>query len=254
MLRSALALLIGVFLFLPKIGQEAQRAVLWHVVQACVADHDLTGLAFPCLKVDAVGGPDRGFAVLRAPFVKSHTIVTPLVQTIGIEAPRLRGPDAPDYFDDAWSARHYATKGLKRQPGRADFALAVNSRVGRSQDQLHIHVDCIRPKVRDALARDAADIAASGRWTSVKVMPYAPRYWAKAVQGETLAGTNVFDLVADGLHVSPDDMHEITIVVVGSNDVGGKPGFVVLARKRQTQVYDEGHGEALMDHSCPAFR
>ena len=253
MLRSALALLIGVFLFSPKIGEEVRRGVLWHVVQACVADHDFTGLAFPCLKVDAVGGPDRGFAVLRAPFVKSHTIVTPLVQTIGIEAPRLRGSDAPDYFDDAWSARHYATKGLKRQPGRADFALAVNSRVGRSQDQLHIHVDCIRPKVRDALARDAADIAAA-QWTSVKVMPYSPRYWAKGVQGETLAGTNVFDLVANGLHVSPADMHEITIVVVGSNDVGGKPGFVVLARKRQTQVYDEGHGEALMDHSCPAFR
>ena len=253
MLRFPLALLVGVFLFLPKIGQEVQRGVLWHVVQACVADHDLTGRAFPCLKVEDAGGLERGYAVLRAPFVKSHTIVAPLVETIGIEAPRLRGPDAPDYFDDAWAARHYATRGLKRQPGRADFALAVNSRVGRSQDQLHIHVDCIRPKIREALARDAAEIAA-GRWTSVKVMPYAPRYWAKGVPGETLAGTNVFDLVADGLRVTPDDMDEITIVVVGSDDIGGKPGFVVLARKRQTHVYDEGHGEALMDHSCSGFR
>ncbi len=253
MFRFPLALLIGVFLFLPKLGQDMQRGVLWRVVQACVADHGLTGQPFPCLQVDTTGGLERGFAVLRAPFVKSHTIVTPLVETIGLEAPRLRGPDAPHYFDDAWAARHYATRGLKRQPGRADFALAVNSRFGRSQDQLHIHVDCIRPKVREALARDAAEIG-SGTWTSVKVMPHAPRYWAKGVQGETLAGVNVFDLVADGLHVSPDDMDEITIVVVGSDDIAGKPGFVVLARKRLTQVYDEGHGEALMDHSCPAFR
>ena len=253
MLRSALALLVGVFLFLPKIGQQAQRGVLWRVVQACVADHDLTGSAFPCLAIDVTGGLDRGYAVLRAPFVKSHTIVTPLVETIGIEAPRLRGPGAPDYFADAWTARGYATRGLPRAPGRADFALAVNSRVGRSQDQLHIHIDCIRPKVRDALARDAAEIG-TGRWTSLKVMPYAPRYWAKGVPGETLAGVNVFDLVADGLHVSPDDMDDITIVLVGSDDVGGKPGFVVLARKRLAHVYDEGHGEALMDHSCSAFR
>ena len=253
MLRFPLAFLIGVFLFLPKIGQDVQRGVLWRVVQACVVDHNLTGKAFPCLQVEDAGGADRGFAVLRAPFVKSHTIVTPIVETIGIEAPRLRGVEAPDYFDDAWAARHYATKGLQRLPSRADFALAVNSRVGRSQDQLHIHVDCIRPRVRDALAREAAAIGAS-RWTSVKVLPNSPRYWARGVPGETLAGTNVFDLVADGLHVSPDDMHEITIVVVGSDDIAGKPGFVVLARKRQTNIWDEGHGEALMDHSCPAFR
>ena len=98
------------------------------------------------------------------------------------------------------------------------------------------------PGLRDALAREAAAIGAS-RWTSVKVLPNSPRYWARGVPGETLAGTNVFDLVADGLHVSPDDMHEITIVVVGSDDIAGKPGFVVLARKRQTNIWDEGHGE-----------
>jgi CDP-diacylglycerol pyrophosphatase len=253
MLRTTLALLVGVFLFLPKLGQDVQRSVLWHVVQACVANHDLTGLAFPCLQVDATGGPDRGYAVLRAPFVKSHTIVTPIVQTVGIEASRLRGPDAPNYFADAWAARHFATRGLKRLPDRADFALAVNSRAGRSQDQLHIHVDCIRPKVSEALARDASDIG-SGRWTSVKPLPASPRYWAKGVQSDALAGINVFDLVADGLHVAPADMDPITIVVVGSDDIAGKPGFVVLARKRLTHVFDEAHGEALMDHSCPAFR
>ena len=253
MLHTALALLIGVFLFLPKIGEEMQRHVLWRVVQTCVADHALSGRPFPCLAVETAGGMERGYAVLRAPFVKSHTIVTPLVRTIGIEAPRLRGPDAPDYFNDAWTERRYATRGLKRQPGRADFALAVNSRVGRSQDQLHIHIDCIRPRVRDVLARNASEIDAGG-WTSLKVTPYAPHYWAKGVQGETLAGINVFDLVADGLHVAPADMHDITIVVVGANDIAGKPGFVVLARKRLTRVFDEGHGEELMDHSCPAFR
>ena len=252
MLRSALALLVGVFLFLPKLGQDAQRGVLWRVVQACVANHDLTGAAFPCLQVDTAGGAERGFVVLRAPFVKSHTIVAPTVRTIGIEAPRLRGPDAPDYFDDAWTARRYAMRGLARTPGRADLALAVNSRVGRSQDQLHIHIDCIRPKVRDALARDP-DLGI-GRWTRFKALPWMPTYRATALQGDTLAGINVFDLVAKGLDVPQDDMDEITIVVVGSDDVGGKPGFVVLARKRLTHVYDEAHGESLMDHSCPTFR
>ena len=251
MLRAALALLVGVFLFLPKLGRETERGVLWRVVQACVADHSLTGAPFPCLEVDTAGGPERGYVVLRAPFVRSHTVVAPMVQTIGIEAPRLRGQNAPNYFDDAWAARGYATKGLARAPGRADFALAVNSRVGRSQDQLHIHIDCIRARVRDALARTRAPI---GRWTNFKAMAWMPTYRATALQGDTLAGVNVFDLVAKGLDVPQDDMDEITIVVVGSSDVAGKPGFVVLARKRLLHVYDEAHGESLMDHSCPAFR
>ena len=253
MFRLALALLTGVFLFLPKLGIDAQRGVLWRVVQACVANHALTGAAFPCLSVETANGPAAGYVVLRAPFVRSHAVVSPTVQTIGIEAQRLRGPDAPNYFQDAWASRSYATDGLARQPGRADLALAVNSRIGRSQDQLHIHIDCIRPKVRDVLARDASRVAV-GRWTHLRVMPASPLYWTTAVKGDTLAGINVFDLVADGLKVAPEDMDDITIVVVGSDDIAGSPGFFVLARRRIANTRDEAHGEALMDHSCPAFR
>ena len=253
MSRLVLALLVGVFLFVPKPAPDAQRGVLWHVVQACIADHESIGFAFPCLAVETGQGLDKGYVVLRAPFVKSHAIVAPTVRTIGIESPRLRGPDAPNYFDDAWASRTFAMRGLPHEPGRADMALAVNSRFGRSQDQLHIHIDCIRPKVKALLSQDA-DRIGPGRWTHVRVMPYAPLYWATAVQGETLAGVNVLDLVADGLKIAPDDMDEVTVIVVGSDEVVGKPGFVVLARRRLTHVYDEAHGEALMDHSCPAFR
>ena len=253
MLRLSLGLLVGVFLFLPKLGVDAQRGVLWRVVQACVADQGLTGAPFPCLAVETPHGLADGYVVLRAPFVKSHTIISPTAQTIGIEATRLRGPGAPDYFQDAWASRSFAIEGLARMPGRADLALAVNSRIGRSQDQLHIHVDCIRPQIKQALAR-AGDRIAVGRWTRAKVMALAPHYWTTAVQGDGLGGVNVFDLVADGLKVAPDDMDDITIVVVGSDDIAGKPGFFVLARRRIENSRDEAHGEALMDHSCSAFR
>ncbi len=243
--------LLAIFLALPNLGAASQRNVLWRVVQTCVATHDLTGLAFPCLAVDTTGGAERGFAVLRAPFDKSHIVVSPTVRTIGIEAERLRGPAAADYFADAWAARHFATEGLARPPERADLALAVNSRLGRSQDQLHIHVDCIRPKVRQALADQASDLD-TRRWTRIAVMPRAPRYWALALQTADLGGINIFDLVANGLSITPADMDDTTIVVVGT--AGAKPGFVVLARQRIQNSSDEAHGEALMDHSCPSFR
>jgi CDP-diacylglycerol pyrophosphatase len=40
------------------------RQALWSVVNACVADHKLTGAPFPCLKVDLAGGEERGHLVL----------------------------------------------------------------------------------------------------------------------------------------------------------------------------------------------
>ena len=243
--------LLAIFLALPNLGVLNQRGVLWHVVQTCVAAHDITGLSFPCLNVDTADGIDRGYAVLRAPFDKSHIIVSPTVRTIGIEADRLRGAGAPNYFADAWASRQYAREGLARSPERADLALAVNSRLGRSQDQLHIHVDCIRPTVKQKLA-DLAPTLAARRWTRITVMPRAPRYWALALPTADLAGLNLFDLVANGLAIAPEDMDDTTIVVVGT--AGESPGFVVLARQRIQNTSDEAHGEALMDHSCPSFR
>lgn len=253
MLRLPVALVLAIFLVLPKVGAAIERGVLWRVVQTCLANHGMTGASFPCLEVETSGGLAQGYAVLRAPFDASHTIVTPTVRTIGIEAERLRGADAPDYFQDAWAARKYAIEGLPREPGRNDLALAVNSRPGRSQDQLHIHVDCIRPDVKRSLLQQASSIRTQG-WTRLTILPRAPRYWTLAVASEDLTGINVFDLAAKGLKIGPDDMDETTIVVVGADDVRGAPGFTILARQRIQHSTDEAHGEALLDHSCASFR
>ena len=79
--------------------------MLWRVVQTCLVDHAITGGSFPCLRVDTAQGLERGYAVLRAPFERLHVIITPTVRTIGIEDLRLKAPDAPNYFADAWAVR-----------------------------------------------------------------------------------------------------------------------------------------------------
>lgn len=229
------------------------RGLLWRVVQACLVNHSVTGAAFPCLQVETANGASNGYAVLRAPLEDTHIILTPTVRTIGIEADQLRVTDAPNYFQDAWSARHFVTDGLARQPARDDLAMAINSRPGRSQDQLHIHVSCIRPVVKQSLRRQMTSIH-SRDWTQISVSAHAPRYWALALAGGDLAGVNVFDLVANGLKVSPGRMDDMTIVVAGSEGRGNDPGFIVLARQRSSRRLDEAHGEALLNHSCAAFR
>ena len=75
----------------------------WSVVNACVADHKLTGAPFPCLKVDLAGGEERGYVVLYAPF-EHDTILAPTRKIVGVEDPFLQSSAAPNYFADAWEA------------------------------------------------------------------------------------------------------------------------------------------------------
>src|SRR5438309_416728 len=83
-------------------GFAADRDLLWGVVKVCVANHALTGGAFPCLDLDTTQGVARGFAVVRAPLKQTHVVVTPTARVAGIEDPALQSPDAPNYFADAW--------------------------------------------------------------------------------------------------------------------------------------------------------
>ena len=48
-------------------------------------------------------------------------------------------------------------------------------------------------------------------------------------------------------------MADVTIVLVGTGDEQ-HPGFVLLARSRLHGVWDDAHGEILLDGSCRAFR
>ena len=255
MLRSATLIVAVTILVLSAgaIADESGRGLLWRVVQTCMANHYVTGGAFPCLQVETASGAASGYVVLRAPLEDTHVILTPTVRTIGIEAERLRASGAPDYFQDAWSIRHFVTDGLTRQPARDDIAMAVNSKPGRSQDQLHIHVDCIRPAVKQSLERQAASLHLQG-WTQISILPHAPRYWAMPLARDDLTGVNVFKIVASGLKIDPDRMDDTTIVVAGSGAVSDRPGFIILARQRVSHSRDEAHGEALLNHSCAAFR
>ena len=226
----------------------AQRGLLWRIVQGCLINNKLTGLSFPCLAVETAKGLDLGYAVIRVPTEDVHLIVTPTVRTIGVEAHRVRGSDAPNYFQDAWESRAYIADKLSRTPAKSDIGLAINSRPGRSQDQLHIHVGCVKAEVKRVLSINAATIQANA-WTKVKILAMAPLYSAHYVRGRDLVGLNVFDQVADGLKVPPQEMDLVTIVVAGADP----EGFYILARKKLPHVFDKPHGEALLDSACENF-
>jgi CDP-diacylglycerol pyrophosphatase len=239
--------LISAILFAAAAGgvAAADRDLLWGVVKVCVANHQLTGGAFPCVDVNADHGVARGFAVVRAPLKQTHVVVTPTARVAGIEDPGLQSPEAPNYFADAWGARKYVLDSVERPMSEKEIGLAVNSRPGRSQDQLHIHVDCLRHRYGQLLRQHDAGLSAE-KWTRLTFALRGRYYWAMLVNSPDLAATNIFRTAATLLRVSPGRMEDVTVVVIPRLD----KGFYLLADQYTPGAMGKGHGEFLLDHAC----
>jgi CDP-diacylglycerol pyrophosphatase len=223
---------------------RADPDALWNIVHGkCAPNLAATGKPGPCVALDPAGG----YAVLKDIRGKTQVLVIPTTRITGIESPALLAPDAPNFWRDAWAAGHFVAGYAGAPIPREDLALAVNSIDGRSQNQLHIHVDCIDPAVREALAAALPDIGP--HWAPLNVDLAGHRYEAMRLDGEALTA-DPFKLLAAGDPAARADMGLETLVVTGVRLPGGAPGFVILADHANPGAGDIGNGESVMDHSC----
>jgi CDP-diacylglycerol pyrophosphatase len=132
---------------------------LWTIVNGqCVPDERANGDPAPCALVDLDGGEQQGYAVLKDLVGATQYLLIPTARIDGIESPQIIAADAPNYFADAWHARSFTEQRAGRALSRDWISLAINSADARTQDQLHIHIDCVRAEVRQALAAHVDDI------------------------------------------------------------------------------------------------
>jgi len=222
---------------------------LWKIVDSqCVVEQITANDPSPCTEVDLAGGRDRGFAVLKDLVGRTQYLVIPTRRVTGIESPDLLAPDAPNYWQDAWTARRYVVAAAAAPLTRDDIGLAVNSRFARSQNQLHIHVDCLKPNVKAALLRQAAKISAD--WAPLHVGPAGSHYVARQIAGAELGDADPFRLLADNVAGARENMGEETLVVAGATLGDGSPGFYVLSDRSDLAAGHRASGEQLLDHAC----
>ena len=225
----------------------ADPNALWDIVNGkCVPDQIQNGDPAPCAAVDL----DAGSAVLKDLVGPNQFLLIPTARVTGIESPELLAPDAPNYFAAAWRARSFVDERAGWTLPRDWISLAINSEDARTQDQLHIHVDCLRRDVWVALQEHGAQIGPL--WAPLPVALVGDHYSAMFVSGDDLDAVNPFALLADGIGGARADMGKQTLVVVGAHGVDGRPGFVILADRVDVASGDTAGGEVLQDHaSCP---
>lgn len=235
----ALTLLLALAGWSFAITPKALRKNLWRVVHyGCVVNQRIFGVPAPCEKVDLKGG----YVLVPSVGDAEELLLVPTLRIGGIEDARLLDPQIPNYWADAWTERANLT--VHARPVPDDWVgLAVNSAQSRTQDQLHIHIDCIKSSTYDALRSSQI----GSNWGMIEPLR-GQHYWARYVDAADFRSISAFRIVAAAVGGSSQAMAHQTIVAVSAN--GGVPGFYILHQASNRVNRSFGVGEELLDHRC----
>lgn len=235
----------------------ADRNALWTIVHdRCVPNEEAHKDPAPCAAVvlgqDEGQGEAQGYAILKDRVGATQFLLIPTRKISGIESPEALAPDVPNYWLAAWQARRFVEERAKRPLAWDMIGLAINSVRGRTQDQMHIHIDCIRADVRAALAEHAHAIGP--QWAQLPFDLRGRRYLARRLDAGELATQDPFKLLAKALASSGGDtaadMADESLVMIGLANGDNRQSFVLLADRGAPDKGLFAHGEDLLDHGC----
>jgi CDP-diacylglycerol pyrophosphatase len=172
--------------------------------------------------------------VLRAPRSSTHILVTPLEKIEGIESPSLLATQAGAYWRAALTARHFVQEAGPRDLPLSAVGLAINSELTRSQDHLHIHAECFKPRILASVRAYAS--RAGDRWHEFPDSLDRSRFYVRRIKKETLmAGGNLFATLAD-LPGAPRGLSGVTAAVLSLGRTDEE--LIVLGSRTRTRTVE----------------
>jgi CDP-diacylglycerol pyrophosphatase len=239
--RAALVVASAAAVLFAAAASCANRDALREIVQdQCLPHWHDQHSAAPCLEVHLDDAADSGYAVLADRKGGAHFLLIPTKTISGIESPALEAPGAPSYFLAAWRAHERLDGVIGRHVPARLVGLAVNPLHARGQDQLHIHIECLRPDVYATLAQQAAHLSSS--WSPVPLG--GASYWVRSIS-VNLDADDPFRLLASQPPEAGRGMSDYTLVVTGTP--AENRGFLMLASSSAA-------GELLLDSTCAAVK
>lgn len=238
-----LASVVATLGFAPTCARAANPDALWDIVDGqCVPAAEGASTRQPCAEVDLAAG----YAVLKDIVGVAQYLLIPTARVSGIESPELLDANAPNYWRDAWQARHFVDDALRSRLPRGEISLAVNSASGRTQNQLHIHIDCLAADVADALREAGPKIGTE--WSPLPMRLRGHRYRAMRIDDADLSHTDPFKLLAAAVAREGGAMGDQTLLLAGAVRRDGAPAFYLL--NDHVGVGNWASAEELQDHTC----
>jgi CDP-diacylglycerol pyrophosphatase len=233
-----LALLI-VGLLLAAFHFQKNSNALWQIIsEKCLPGMTQRGDPAPCQRVDLA----KGYVTLKDLNGPLQYLLMPIEKITGMESPILLHPATPNLFADAWQERSLLAQRRGKPIDDTALSLAINSQYARSQNQLHIHISCLRPDVRQRL--DALAPQLSEQWQSETLQKH--RYQIRTLTEAQLAQQSVFIRLAAEVPDARSEMGKYGMALAALPD--GR--LALMAIERNWVKLESGSAEELQDHRC----
>jgi CDP-diacylglycerol pyrophosphatase len=212
---------------------------LWQIEQTCLANTAGTAEP-PCVATD----PMEGYVLLKDRKGSNHFLLLPTKRLSGIESNELLSGTLPNYFELAWNSRKLLSADRRVPVRDQDVLLAINSKFGRSQGQLHIHIACVKQSVGDLL--DRFDSTITEAWAPFPVDLEGHDYIARRVTLSQFETVGAFRIVALGMPRAAMAMDHMSIAAIAAKN--GE--VIVLATSRDLVDLNFASAEELQDQDC----
>ena len=247
LLARLISLTVAAFFF--SAAYAGNPNALWDIVHnSCEPAARGADVPQKCVDVDA----SHGFAVLKDINGVAQYLLIPTARIGGIESPDLLIPDSPNYWRAAWEARRFVDAKLGQDLPRDELSLAINSTSGRTQNQLHIHIDCLAPDIVGALREQGSKIGTE--WTAFPTLLRGHAYRIRRIDDANLDSIDPFKLLAPDVAREGGIMADQTLLLTGTTAPDGKPAFFLLNDHVRRESGDLASSEELQDHTCAVAR
>lgn len=278
-LTAVLGVTLILLMLLQPLKVFADSDFLWNVVtKECVPNQIKTHSPAPCDEVVLENDQQHGHVIFKDRNGPLQYLLLPTTKVTGIESSDLLKADEPNYFYRAWVARSFMIKKLGRPIDDQEISLAINSQRGRSQNQLHIHISCLRPDVRDLIQKEfqkkpsVSEVAAGethnlkDKWQEFPGGLLGHKYFVRSISLEQLKTENVFSLLAELIKSQPAEkpalspfadqqaaasLGDFGLALVSLSTPKNSGKLLLLANKANLLAMNRGHIEEIQDHTCP---
>lgn len=238
-LLTVLLLLLIVGLIVSAFHFQKNSNALWQIIsQKCVPNMAKSGNPAPCQQVNTA----QGYVTLKDLNGPLQFLLMPIEKITGMESPIILEPTTPNLFAAAWQQRSLLAKKRGAAIDDSALSLAINAQYGRSQNQLHIHISCLRPDIRQQL--DSMTARLNEQWQSATLRKH--HYLIRTLSTAELAQQSAFIRLAEEVPNARSEMGKYGLALVALSD--GR--LALLALERNWLKLNSGSAEELQDHQC----